>query len=57
MFIIKVTPLEAFFMDFTKTHIVSFVQLWRKFSLIWAKLRYAGTFESLLHLSESKTIC
>ena len=43
-------------MDFTKTNIVSFVQSWRKFSLIWAKLRYVGYFESLLHLLESKTI-
>ena len=43
-------------MDFTKTNIVSFVQSWRTFSLNWAKLRYIGYFESLLHLSESKTI-
>ena len=42
-------------MDFTKTNIVSFVQFWRKFSLNWAKLIYVGYFESLLHLSESKT--
>ena len=27
MFIVKVTPLRASFMDFTKTNIVSFVQL------------------------------
>ena len=44
------------FMDFTKTNIVSFVQFLRKFSLNWAKLRYMGYFESLLILSESKTI-
>ena len=43
-------------MDFKKTNIVSLVQLWQKFYLIWAKLRYVGYFESLLHLSESKTI-
>ena len=44
------------FMAFTKINIVRFEQLWRKFSFIWAKLRYFGYFESLLHLSESKTV-
>ena len=54
MFIIKGTPLEASFYGFYK-NIVNFVQLWRKFSLIWAKLRYVGYFESLVQLSENKT--
>ena len=52
MFIIKKT-LEASDYGFYKDNFVSFVQLWRKFYLIWAKLRYMGYFESLLHLSES----
>ena len=56
MFIIKETPLEALFYGFNKDKLVSFVQFWRKFSLNWAKLRYMGYFESLLHLSERKTI-
>ena len=53
-------------MDFTKTNIVSFYGFYidkhRKFCAILteiflklAKLRYTGYFESLLHLSESKT--
>ena len=43
-------------MDFTKTNIVNFVQFCWKFSINLAKLRFMGYFESLLHLSESKTI-
>ena len=56
MIIIKETPLEESFYGFYKTNIVRFVQFWQKFSLKLAKLRYMGYFESLLHLSESKTI-
>ena len=56
MLSLKEPLLKHPFMEFTKTNLVSFVQFWRKFSLNRAKLRYMGYFESLLHLSESKTI-
>ena len=56
MCIIKGTPLEASFYGFYKDKHRKVVRFWQKFSLNWAKLRYMGYFESLLHLSESKTI-
>ena len=56
MFIIKETPLEASFYGFYKDKHRKFCAILTKFSLNWAKLRYMGYFESLLHLLESKTI-
>ena len=56
MFIIKGTPLEASFYGFYKDKHRKFCAIMTEIVLIWATLRYMGFFESLLHLSESKTI-
>ena len=56
MFIVKGTHLEASFYGFYKDKHRKFCAILTEFSLNWAKLRYMGFFESLLHLSESKTI-
>ena len=56
MFIIKETPLEAFFYGFYKDNHCKFCAILTEISPNWAKLIYMGYFENLLHLSESKTI-
>ena len=56
MIIIKGTPLEASFYGFYKDKHRKFCAIMTEIVLIWATLRYMGFFESLLHLSESKTI-
>ena len=53
MFIIQETPFEASFYGIYKDKHRKFCAI---LTINRAKLRYMGYFESLLHLSESKTI-
>ena len=56
MFIIKGTPLEASFYVFHKDKHCKIYATMTEILPHWAKLRYMGYFEILLHLSESKTV-
>ena len=56
MFIIKKNPFEVSIYGFHKDKHRKFCAILTEITINWAKLRYMGYFESLLHLSESKTI-
>ena len=56
MFVIKGTPLEASFYGFYKDKHHKFCVIMTAILPHLGKMRYMGYFESLLHLSDSKTI-